>query len=192
MGAITVTATIKGISPYSQNGYYKTPKLDRESAADYEARTWRDRMTVDKDGYVIIPPMALKNCLSDAARFLSVKIAGKRNATFTKHFEAGVIVTDPIRLPIKKGDVPFEWLFVPADGKRGGSSRVEKCFGIIHEWGGTAVFHVLDHTITETAFREHLEQAGSFIGLGRFRPRNNGFYGRFVVESLRWDDPEKA
>jgi hypothetical protein len=36
-------------------------------------------------------------------------------------------------------------------------------------------------------FLRTLEAAGRFIGIGRFRPRNNGRYGRFAVENLRWD-----
>lgn len=47
-------------------------------------------------------------------------------------------------------------------------------------------FLILDEIITEEVFREHLADAGSFIGIGRFRPRNNGFYGRFLVESVDW------
>ena len=39
-------------------------------------------------------------------------------------------------------------------------------------------------TITLSVFRKHLEEAGKFIGIGRFRPRNNGFYGRFEVKEI--------
>jgi hypothetical protein len=114
---------------------------------------------------------------------------------YTKHFEAGVLVMDPIVLPVKKENVPGEWLFVPSDGKRGGGSRVEKCFPVIQTWEGDAVFHVLDETVLNehqngggrktTVFEYVLREAGSFIGLGRFRPINNGFYGRFIVESVK-------
>jgi hypothetical protein len=31
-----------------------------------------------------------------------------------------------------------------------------------------------------------LEEAGKFIGLGRFRPQNGGFYGRFAVAKVVW------
>jgi hypothetical protein len=45
-------------------------------------------------------------------------------------------------------------------------------------------FYVGDEIITESVFREHLIAAGKFIGLGRWRARNNGLYGRFLVESI--------
>lgn len=182
----TARVTLRGVSPYSQSKHYQTEKLPKELAKDYEARTWRDRMHVDPNGNVFIPPMSFKNCLSDAAKFLSIQIPGKGKATYTKHFEAGVLVVDALVLPIKRDDVPGEWLFVPADGVRGSGKRVEKCFPVIHEWGGVVEFLVIDETITEDVFTDVLKQAGAFIGIGRFRPRNNGFYGRFVVDKVVW------
>lgn len=185
----TVTATLKSVSPYSQSKHYDSetaPKLDKESNGDYERRTWRERMHVQSDGRVMIPPMAFKNCLSEAAKYLSVQIKGKGKATYTKHIEAGILVVEPLVLPLKKDDVQGEWLFVPSDGKRGSGSRVNKCFPVIPNWEGDVTFLVFDETVTEDVFRHHLEEAGKFIGIGRFRPRNNGFYGRFSVEGLRW------
>jgi hypothetical protein len=182
----TAQVRITGVSPYSQSRHYTTPKGPKELHQDYEARTWRDRMHATEEGNVFIPPMSFKNCLSEAAKFLSIQVPGKGKTTYTKHFEAGVLVTDGIVLDVKKDAVEGEWLFVPADGKRGSGKRVNKCFPIIHQWGGDVTFHILDETITEDVFRHILEQAGAFIGIGRFRPRNNGFYGRFKVESVSW------
>lgn len=182
----TAIATLRGISPYSQSKHYTTDKLPKELPKDFEERTWRDRVHADEAGNIFIPPMAFKNCLSDAAKFLSIQIPGKGKSTYTKHIEAGVLVTDALVLPIKKTDVKGEWLFVPSDGVRGGGRRVEKCFPVIHQWHGDVTFYILDETVTEDVFRNILEQAGAFIGIGRFRPRNNGFYGRFKVEKLVW------
>jgi hypothetical protein len=91
------------------------------------------------------------------------------------------MVIDGLKLPVKKENVKALWLHVPADGKRGGSKRVMKCFPEIPEWGGDVTFYILDDTITQDVFEQHLREAGKFIGVGSFRPRNNGFYGRFDV-----------
>jgi len=182
----TAIVKIKGISPYSQSRHYTEPKLDKESSPDYEKRTWRRRLHVGENGEVFIPPMAFKNCLSECAKFLGKQIPGKGKATYTKHFEAGVLVMDPAPLGVKADEVQGEWLFVPADGVRGSGKRVDKCFPVIHNWSAEVTFYILDETVTQDVFAEHLEQAGRFIGIGRFRPRNNGFYGRFDVESIRW------
>lgn len=189
----TAIATLESVSPYSQSRHYdlaQVPKINdgKESHNDYESRTWRNRCHVNEEGNIFIPPMAFKNCLSEAAKFLAMQIPGKGKATYTKHFEAGVLVVDPLNLPIKLDDVKGEWLFVPSDGKRGGSSRVNKCFPIIHNWRGDVTFMVLDEVITEKVFAHMLSEAGKFIGVGRFRPRNNGFYGRFKVNAIKWED----
>ena len=181
----TIIAHLKSVSPYSQSRHYEVEKLPKEGPDKFEERTWRERMHANEQGFVYIPPMAFKNCLSEIAKFLGEQIPGKGKATYTKHFEAGVLVMDPILLPIKKADVPGEWLFVPADGKRGSGKRVKKCFPIIHEWSGDLTAYILDETITLDVFEKHLREAGNFIGIGRFRPRNNGFYGRFKVESVK-------
>ncbi len=186
------TATLESISPYSQSKHYDVQRLGRttgsatESHKDHEARTWRERCHTDKDGNLLIPPMAFKNCLAEIAKYLSVQIPGKGKSTYTKHFEAGVMVLDGLSLPIKKDEVAGEWLFVPADGKRGSGKRVEKCFPVVQEWNGKVQFHILDDVITPDVFEQHLKDAGNFIGIGRFRPRNNGYYGRFAVKSINW------
>jgi hypothetical protein len=183
----TAIAHLVSISPYSQSRHYDVPKLDKEIAKDYESRTWRERLHTDESGRVFIPPMAFKNCLSEAAKYLSIQIPGKGKSTYTKHIEAGVLVVDPLVLPVKKVDVKGEWLFVPADGVRGSGKRVDKCFPIIQSWEGKVVFNIFDETVTEEVFTHILKESGKFIGIGRFRPRNNGFYGRFRVESVEWE-----
>ena len=182
----TATARLVSVSPYSQSKHYDVPSLDKEGRDAYERRTWRERCHADEKGGIFIPPMAFKNCISEAAKFLSIQIKGKGKSTYTKHFEAGVLVMDPLPLPIAKADVAGEWLFVPADGRRGSGKRVLKCFPVIQSWAGEVTFHILDETITEDVFAHHLAEAGKFIGIGRFRPRNNGYYGRFQVEKLAW------
>ena len=143
-------------------------------------------MHADEQGNVFIPGMAFKNMLSEAAKYLGIQIPGKGKSTYTKHFEAGVMVIEPMVLGVKVDDVKGEWLYVPSDGKRGGSKRVMRCFPFIPSWEGIISIHILDDTITKDVLLDHLQQGGQFIGIGRFRPRNNGYYGRFSVEGLDW------
>jgi len=180
------SARLKSVSPYSQSRYHAIPRDPKETDGDHERRTWRERCHSTDDGRIFIPPMAFKNCLSEAAKFLGKQIPGKGKSTYTKHFEAGVLVLEPLVLPLRKEEVEGEWLHVPSDGVRGSGKRVMKCFPLIRQWEGEVTFHILDNLITEDVFLEHLEEAGKFIGIGRFRPRNNGFYGRFEVVGLKW------
>lgn len=188
----TIIASIEGISPYSQSRSYEVDKLQGEGPDDFERRTWRNRLHVDDKGFVFIPPMAFKNALAETAKFLSIPIPGKGKATYTKHFEAGVLAVEPAKLAIKADDVQCERLFVPADGRRGGGKRVHKYFPVIPAgWKTDFVFLVLDDTVLQTSvngdvtvFEDVLDKCGKFVGIGRFRPRNNGFYGRFEVKDI--------
>lgn len=186
----TATVRLESASPYSQSRLFtvhEVPKLEKESAGDYDVRTWRYRQHFDQDGNVYIPPMALKNCLMEIAQYLGEKIAGKGNATWTKHFTAGILCSEPVMLGVNKDETQSETFMCHADGKRTCGTRVPRTFPVIRKWTGTATFYILDETITEDVFRRYLEEAGKFIGIGRFRPRNGGFYGRFAVKDLKWE-----
>lgn len=183
----TYKVRLKSKSPYSQSKHYskdEIPPLEKESNEAYEQRTWKNRLHVDQNGEVYIPPMALKGCLQDAAKFLSLQIPGKGKQTYTKHFDAGVMVVDEIRLGVHQDEVQSETLYVPSDGRPGGAKRVNKTFPLIPSWEAEATIHVIDETITGDVLKRHLDEAGMLIGLGRFRPRNRGFYGRFDVLSI--------
>lgn len=183
----TATFTVVGVTPYGQSKFYDVEKLNKELSADYEKRTWRNRMHVDQNGMVYIPPMALKNALAGVAKWLGEQIQGQGKKTYTKRFEAGIVVTEPIALGIRAEDVPATQLFVPSDGIKGSGKRVMKYFPTITTWSGQAEVLILDEIISEDVFRRHLEEAGKFIGLGFFRPERGGFWGRFKVEQFKWN-----
>jgi len=181
-----VKCKLKSVSAYSQGKYHNTEKLSKELASDYEKRTWKNKLHINDDGYVIIPPMSFANCIKESATYLSISIPGQGKSKFTKNFQAGIMVTEPLVLPLKKDDINHEWLFVPSDGRRGGTTRVEKCFPIIKEWKGEVNFYIFDDIITKEVFARVLKEAGQIIGIGRFRPKNWGYYGRFIVEDIKW------
>jgi hypothetical protein len=180
----TAIATLKSISPYSQSKNYDAAKLPRELANDFEERTWKERGHWTAEGKLFIPPMQFKNCISDAAKYLGKQVPGKGKNTYTKHFESGIIVPDALILPISKDTVSKDRVYVPSDGKRGGGKRVWKNFPLVPEWAGDVTYVIIDDIITEDVFREHLEMAGQLIGIGRWRPRNNGMFGRFSVVDM--------
>ncbi len=177
---------LQSVAPYSQSAFYHVEKKPGELPKDFESRTWRERAHADENGQIYIPPMAFANNIKQAAKYLSLPIPGKGKSLFTKHFEAGVLVPQRVMLPQMKDTVEGEWVFVPSDGRPGGGSRVEKCFPLIREWSGTVIYYIMDDIITEEVFRETLDYAGNIIGIGRFRPVNRGYYGRFRVVDLVW------
>ena len=186
-------ATLKSVSPYSQSKNYETEPRQGESMDDRYRRTWRNHLHVDDKGIVFIPPTSFKNSLSEGAKYLSIAIPGKGKATYTKNFEAGVLVAKPLSLNVHKDTIECERLYLPSDGRRGGPKRVWKYYPLIEAWQGDVEFIAVDETVLQqsrddnnkTVFQVVLEGAGSFIGIGRFRPRNNGYYGRFEVQKVR-------
>lgn len=183
----TYECKLQSVTPVAFGRFYseEVTKGPKESHEDYEKRTWKNRAHANNKGNVVIPPLAFKNALTAIAKYLGEKIPGQRNATYTKHFMSGVLVTDPLTLPIKRDDLKGQWIHVPADGVRGGSKRVLKCFPVVDEWEGSLKVTILDETITEEVLKRHLIEAGNFIGVGSLRVQNNGIYGRFKVVDMK-------
>lgn len=186
--------TIKGIALYSQSRYHETPKLNKENPADWEKRTWIEKAHWNEEGHMVIPALAFKNAIAEAAKYLSEQIPGKGKATYTKHFEAGVsVVEDNVILlkgePITRDTIMGDTLHVPSDGRRGGGSRVNRTFPTVPRgWTTTIEFMIFDDIITEEVFTRILKQAGQLIGIGSFRVRNNGVRGRFEPTNCIWND----
>ena len=184
----TAICKLKSTSPYSQGRFHQTEKLEKELHADYEIRTWREKLHyLPETGQIFIPPMSFANSLKEAAKYLNIQIPGKGKSTFTKNFEAGIMVTEPLLINAYKDTVESETIHVPSDGRRGGTTRVLKTFPLIRKWEGTVMFYILDDIITSDVFTTVLEASGNLIGIGRFRPRNCGYYGRFEIIDIKWN-----
>lgn len=181
------TAKLESLSPYSQSQRLRTPRDDKEPWDHYEDRVWQERMHVNDDGFVYIPPMCFKRSLETAAKFLRMRIPGKDRSEYGKHFLAGIIVSEGLVLPVKAKDADSEWLPLSGSGKKGGMD-VNKRMPLFPEWSGEVTFYVLDDTITPDVFEKHLNEAGNFIGIGRFRPEKGGFYGRYKVLGVKWTE----
>lgn len=186
--------TLEGLAPYSQSRFHNTPKLNKENPGDYEERTWIEKAHWNEEGQLVMPALAFKNAIAEAAKYLSEQIPGKGKATYTKHFEAGVSVLDDSLVelkgkPVTRETIVGDTLHVPSDGRRGGGSRVLRTFPTIGRgWTATIEFIIFDDVITEDVFKKTLMQAGQLIGVGSFRVRNNGIRGRFKPTSIQWFD----
>jgi len=154
-----------------------------EDYDQFEERTWRLKAHTN-NGKVTIPGTMFHQSLIETAKFLGKKIRGRGSATYTNHFKAGIVIENCIDLEIALEELEPEWVFVPADGKKGSGSRVYKCFPLIRSWEGDLFVTILDDQITKNIFEEHLKAAGIYIGIGTFRPIKGGYHGRFSVTSL--------
>jgi hypothetical protein len=182
---------LEGVSPYSQSRFHDTPKEQQEKPDDHEKRTWQNRVHARADGTIFIPPMSLKLGLDAASRYQG-RIPGMGMSHYSKRFLSGVLVTDEITLMTGGKEATLdsfkgEWLHLNSDGVRGSGKRVKRCMPRLDPpWIAIASVYVLDSIITEQVMTKALNDAGRFVGLGRFRPEKGGYYGRFKLQSIEW------
>lgn len=182
---------IEGTSPYSQSKKHEEPKLAKETPDDYEARTWREKCTVNDKGNIILPGSAIKQSIDSAASLLSLKIPGKGSKLYTKLFYTGIAVFEDLDLQVPKGEVEPIKLYVHANGQRDSGSRVYRYFPIIPApWGGEIDVLVIDDTIPNEIVEKVIVAAGRAIGVGRSRPQMRGMNGRFRIKSFAWSEAE--
>ncbi len=179
---------LKSITPVTFGRFHQAAKLEKELSDAYEKRTWKDKAHFNEDGLVKIPGVMLANCIRDSAKFMSLQIPGKGKATYTKHFDAGIIITNDIVTKTKKENLQGDARHVPSDGRPGGTTRVMKIFPIVSEWEGIISVIVGDDLITADVFELVLRNAGNLIGIGTWRPRNRGMNGRFELVDMKWNE----
>src|SRR5215831_4494503 len=138
-------------SPYSQSAKHDTPFLDRESHDDYDTRTWRNKCTVNKEGQVCIPAMALKQAIDTAAYKLGEKVQGRRGATFKNFFASGFFCDGDVPIangkPLTPADAECKLISANSDGIRGSGKRVPRRFPEFPKYQGIAEFTIIDDVI---------------------------------------------
>jgi len=187
----TARVTITSLSPLSQSRQHDEPKLDGELMDAYDKRTWRSKLNVDSSGdtpTVVLPAHGLHQAIISAAKYSSKQIPGQGKKTWAKKMESGITLMANVPINIDPATVMSVTISANADGVRGSGKRVPRTFPVIPVWSATFDVIILDPIITQVVFREMLELAGMFIGLGRFRPEKAGTNGRFTVTALSWGD----
>lgn len=152
----------------------KEDKLEKERA------TWREKLYYDDEGNTFIPGENFHQCLKEGTQYWGQKIAGEGNKTYTDVIVKSLVVEDSY-LSLKKDStafVPFgkNCNGNPSKGKKSGC-KVYKIRPLLMPWECTFVFHVFDARLTVPILQTILNYAGTFAGLGDWRP----VYGRFEI-----------
>lgn len=189
MRSSIATVTIRGFSPMTYSRPHQEPKLDGEQPDAYDKRTWKSKAHVNKDGFVVIPSVAMRRALSATAKYLKEKIPGQKNATWTAKFESGISIVEDIVTDVREGDLIPHDVYVNADGIRGSGRRVWRRFPQVNPgWTATFDIVIVDPIITKDILAKMIEAAGIFNGIGQYRPQNGGENGRFTVVDIKFED----
>lgn len=181
-------AELESITPYSHSRPFTSERGQKESHEEFEKRCWKEKAHVNEKGELFIPAMSLKYSIDEACKRLGLKVQGGRGSTYTKFFQAGIYCMEGPTIGVSVNDVNGEWVYCHADGKRTCGTRVMRCFPVVPAWKATARFGVLDPKIPDDVFEQCLRESGLFVGIGRFRPQNQGYYGRFRVAGVKWSE----
>jgi hypothetical protein len=171
-------------------------KRDDETHEQFDERSWKKRCNVDAEGRLVIGADAVHRSLLSAGRWLSMKLVGKK--TYTKRFEAGLVALKPT-FPISNGkstltpdDCEKTPLYVPSDGKKGGSKRVWRIFPVIKPgWQCSPAFIITDESLLVSGiFEKHIQCAGLHDGMGAMRIGTGGRNGMYTVANIEFEPYE--
>lgn len=186
----TYEFSLTGTTPITFGKYVEEKKDKGETDQAREERIWRKKAHANDDGQVVLQPFALRNCIVAAAKRIGMKIPGKGQKTYSARFQQGIIISDAMVFRDAKGkairveDLAPEPMFVRVNEKS--NLRVMRIFPIVKAgWTVTASMVVLDDLLTPDVIKEHLNDAGLFIGVGSLRPEMGGVMGRFLVGELQ-------
>ena len=158
-----------------------------ETPDERENRTWKQRAHYNDKGKVIIPGYLIKSTLEPVAKLLGKRVDGKKMGKSLSHYLRLVRIEGDITTNILQDNLKGVTAFVSANGQIGGG-KVMRTYPKIPKWSGVLTLVYLDlGFLSDDTIMEHLEVAGSCIGIGHWRPGapSCGNYGRFSVEKIK-------
>jgi len=170
---------IKGMSPLLMNRFLPAElletKVKRGNTKDVNVE---DKLYVTEDGKPYVPSTYIRNSLIEAGK--SIRIKGRGKSTYSKLLGSSLIVQpDNIIINSSTGWESFTVTAVNPTTK----GRVMVTRPMFKDWTLSFEAVVLDD-ISEEVFRNILDEAGRYVGIGDWRPAKKGMYGKFIVTKL--------
>jgi len=176
---IKYSVSIKGVSPLLMNRFLPAElletKVKRGSTKDVSVE---DKLYVTEDGEPYVPSTYIRNSLIEAGK--SIRIKGRGKSTYSKLLGSSLIVQpDNIIINSSTGWESFTVTAVNPTTK----GRMMVTRPMFKDWKLSFEAVVLDD-IPEEVFRDILDEAGRYVGIGDWRPAKKGMYGKFIVTKL--------
>lgn len=186
----TFKVKIKGVTPYMQH------RMDDIKLEEWEKKRGliMERDDVAKEdivraeyhcyrngnGKCYIPADQLRGSFIGAGSMVKAKVGGRSKSM--KQVVAAMFMVTPDHIEIPDFD--------SIDKRSAVNKNVKARVMVIRpkwtEWEADFKLNVMNDTITNDTVKSIIENAGDYIGIGSFRPTNNGMFGRFQVEEFTY------
>lgn len=186
---MNISVTIEGVTPLLMNRFTEEAEVKVSSGVSKVAigKKGTPREQAEKKAYadtktgeLYIPGPNIFACLIQAGTFHKV---GKSKITTTKSslIPAGMAISEVIcPLGTSHFEVDSRSVVIPATGGRIMAHRPR-----LDEWKLSFTLEVDESMFDEATARLLIDDAGSKVGLGDFRPARKGPFGRFKVTSWK-------
>lgn len=191
----TINVKIQGTTPLLMNRFTEEAEMKVSSGVSTVAigkkGTPREQAEkkayMDEKGMLYIPGPNIFSCLIQAGKFHK---NGKSKVTTTKSslVPAGMAVREIVcSLGTKEWEVDSRSVVIPSTGGRIMAHRPR-----LDEWTVEFSLDVDDAMFSPEFVRQLVDDAGSKVGLGDFRPDRKGPFGKFVVVGWKIERSNKA
>lgn len=178
---------IEGVTPYMQHrmddqkleDWEKNRKLiiERDDVAKEDAVRAEFHSYNDKDGFYI-PSEHLVGAFINAGALVKSKVGNGKKSM--KNIVAGMFSIKEPKLRLSK---EYE-IDKRSAVNRNIKARVITIRPKWNEWEAKFTLCVDNDTITKETVEQIITYAGQYIGIGSFRPTNNGMFGRFRLNKI--------
>jgi hypothetical protein len=179
---------IEGVTPYMQHRMddqklevweklrgpiHERPEVSHEDAVRAEYHCYRST-----DGPCFIPAEQIRGALITAGSYVKAKVGGRSKSM--KVIVAAMFMVSPEEIHLPEYD---------AIDKRSAVNRNIKGRVIVvrprwNQWSAEFTLSVDEDSITKDTIQQIIEYAGKYVGIGSFRPTNNGLFGRFELTEI--------
>jgi hypothetical protein len=181
--------TIKGVTPYMQHRmddeklevWEKRRKkiIERDDVSTEDEKIALYHSYVNDEGDFYLPSEHIRVALINAGAFIKSKVGNARKSM--KNIVAAMFTINPEQIDLPRFDTI---------DKRSAVNKNVKARIVVKRpkwntgWKVTFKIFVDDDTITKETVADLLDYAGRYVGIGSYRPQNNGPFGRFEVEDI--------
>lgn len=157
----------------------KRKKTEEDHAAMMEIE-WNASLYLNAEGQIVVPVENVRASIRDGAKLSKM---GKEISR--KVFIEGEHIPLTYSGPRDRKKLFEDTRFRDVRSVRVGQQRVMRTRPFFRDWSLTFVAYWEPDAFDVDLFKQCLESAGKFIGLGDFRPDKGGTYGRFVVSETK-------